>query len=144
MTKNSLTGSCHCTNIALLFDTEQRPSDLSARFCTCSYCKRLYARYTSDPNGSVALTIAEDESVIRYRFGTGNADFLTCGRCGVYVGAVADLVDGQRMVINIGVLDCADQFRTPEDHSYEGEDANARTSRWSARWTPVIVKTRPD
>ena len=118
----AMIGGCHCGNIRLTFETEKSPEDLGSRFCTCSYCARQNARYGSDPEGSVTLEIEDETKVIRYRFGTSNADFTSCGRCGVYLGAVADLGHERRMVINVMALDKGSLFPTPLDHSYDGED----------------------
>ncbi len=129
-------GSCHCGAINVCFETA---ADLVTRECLCSYCQRQGARYTSDANGHIDLSFTED-GVLRYRFGTAQADFLSCRTCGVYVGAVAALGEDHLMVLNINSLENHDQFPEPQPHDYDGEAADARAGRWQERWTPVTLK----
>ena len=79
-------GHCHCRALGFTFDTD-RP--LAPRACRCGFCRKHAARTVADPRGSALLDLGAD--VVRYRFGTRTTDFLICGRCGVYVGAAAEL-----------------------------------------------------
>ena len=62
---------------------------LAPRACQCGFCRRHGARTVSDPAGAASLSLGE--KAMRYRFGTGTTDFLICGRCGVYVAALAQM-----------------------------------------------------
>jgi hypothetical protein len=82
----------------------------------------------------------EDATALsRYRFGHKTADFIFCGRCGGYLGAVTE-EDGQAlMVINIRALDPQPEgLPAAQPMSYEGETSDDRNTRRSARWTPVL------
>ena len=82
----------------------------------------------------------EPQRASRYRFGHKTADFIFCGRCGGYLGAVTNIDGRVLMVINIHSLDPR-PIGMPEAQpmSYEGESSNARDSRRAVRWTPVKI-----
>jgi hypothetical protein len=42
----------------------------------------------SDRTGAVRILVHDPALLIRYGFGLRTADFLLCGRCGTYLGAV--------------------------------------------------------
>ena len=131
-------GSCHCGSLAFEFRTALEPSEWSVRNCQCSFCRLHGALYTSDPAGSIEFTHRDPQQVSRYRFGHKTADFIFCGRCGGYLGAVAEHDGRQVMVVNIQVLDPRPGgLAAAQSMSYEGESDAARNSRHAARWTPV-------
>lgn len=74
-------GSCHCGKVK--FRTRLKGGLLSARRCTCSFCRM---------RGAVALTadpmefeiIAGEENLTLYRFNTGTAKHYFCSTCGIY------------------------------------------------------------
>ncbi len=75
----------------------------------------------------------------RYRFGQKTADFVFCGRCGGYLGAVTEEDGKPLMVINLRALDPQPEgLPAAQPMSYEGETTGDRNTRRSARWTPVI------
>ena len=131
-------GHCHCGALAFEFDTALEPPAWPVRACQCSFCRAHGAVCTSDPAGSIRFTHREPELVSRYRFGHKTADFVFCGRCGGYLGAVME-ADGRSIaVININAMDPRpDKLPAAQPTSYDGEVGNARNSRRAARWTPV-------
>jgi hypothetical protein len=128
------TGQCHCGALRVEFETG---NPLAPRACQCSFCRKHNARMVSDPDGSAVLML--DGEVIRYHFGTRTTDFLLCGRCGIYVGAVAAIGGRTYATLNLNLFDepRLDLEATPV--SYEGEDAGSRADRRRARWTPARV-----
>lgn len=126
------TGQCHCGAIRLAFETA-RP--LAPRACQCGFCRKHGARTVADPEGSAVLTLGPE--TVRYRFGTGTTDFLICGRCGIYVGAAAELAGRLYVTLNLNAFDDPrlDLAATPV--SYDGEDAAAKADRRRAKWTPA-------
>lgn len=131
-------GSCHCGALEFEFHTALAPANWSVRACQCSFCRAHGALYTSDPAGSIKFTHRDAAQVSRYRFGHKTADFVFCGRCGGYLGAVTELDGWQLMVINIQVLDPRPGgLAAAQSMSYEGESGDARNSRHATRWTPV-------
>ena len=131
-------GSCHCGALGFEFHTALEPAAWSLRACQCSYCRAQGGVYTSDPAGEVHFTHQEPELLSRYRFGHKTADFIFCGRCGGYLGAVTDLGGETLAVININALDPRPNgLPAAQAMSYDGESSGARDSRRAVRWTPV-------
>ena len=125
-------GQCHCCAIRFSFETTH---PLAPRACQCGFCRKHNARTVADPQGSAELTLGGE--VTRYRFGTGTTDFLICSRCGVYVGAVAELYGRLYATLNLNAFDDPrlDLQATPV--CYDGEGAAAKAGRRRERWTPV-------
>jgi hypothetical protein len=73
-------GRCHCGNVTFTLRWEPVPSEIPARACTCSFCTKHGAVWTSCPTGSLAVAIRTPASVARYRFGTGTAESHVCTR----------------------------------------------------------------
>lgn len=125
-------GRCHCGAIRLSFETA-RP--LAPRSCQCRFCRRHNARTVTDPAGSAMLALAEE--TIRYRFGTRTSDYLICGRCGVYVGAIADLGGAVYATLNLNAFDDPRLDLVAVPVSYDGEGAAEKAERRRANWTPA-------
>ena len=49
--------------------------------------------------------VTNPTAVLRYRFDTGTADFLICGRCGVYVGAQTEEAGRYYAIANLRTLE---------------------------------------
>ena len=131
-------GQCHCGAVGFEYETANPPSAWPVRACQCTFCLKHHGVYTSDPNGSVHFTHREPQLLTRYRFGHQTADFIFCGRCGGYLGAITE-EGGQRLaVLNIHALDPVPEgLPAAQPMSYEGENPGDRNTRRSARWTPV-------
>ena len=131
-------GRCHCGNISFVFDTSARLDVLGLRACQCSFCRAHGARTTSYPKGAIAIKVADESKLQRYRFGLNTADFFICRDCGVFVGAMME-EDGKRWItVN------ANTFRPVPAYDIAGaandfgaEDASSRGDRRKLKWTPV-------
>jgi hypothetical protein len=96
------------------------------------------AAYTSDPAGSVRFAHQDASALARYRFGQETADFVFCGRCGGYLGAVTEEGGQALMVLNLRAFDPQPEgLPVAQPMSYEGETTGDRNTRRAARWTPV-------
>jgi len=60
-----------------VFESDLAPDQIGVR--------KHGARTITDPKGCMKITVRAAENLIRYRFGLKTADYLVCGRCGVYV-----------------------------------------------------------
>ena len=139
MSERAFEGRCHCGAIGYTFRTAAPPSEWTVRECQCSFCRGHGARTTADPNASVRLKVADASRLIRYRFDTGTADFLICGECGVYLGAVITSGDGRQFAtLNINAIREPLDVPAAQPVSYDGESANQRRGRREERWTPVV------
>lgn len=131
-------GRCHCGAVGFEYRTDKPVGEWPVRACQCSFCVRHGAAYTSDPAGSVRLVHEDASKLSRYRFGQQTADFVFCGRCGGYLGAVTEEDGATLMVINLRALDPQPGgLPAAQPMSYEGESRDARDSRRASRWTPV-------
>jgi hypothetical protein len=132
-------GSCHCGALGFEYRTALEPANWSVRACQCSFCRAHGAVSTSDPDGSVQFTHRDPQQLSRYRFGHKTADFILCGRCGAYLGAVTE-VDGRALaVINVNTLEPRPNgLPDAQPMSYDGESGASRGSRRAVRWSPVL------
>ena len=133
-------GSCHCGAIGFEYRTEASPAEWSVRACQCRFCRAHDALSASDPDGELIFTADEPDRLQRYRFALGTADFLLCRNCGVYIGAVIDIGDRHRGIVNThALIPGADEIAAPEAIGYDGEDVAGRVGRREERWTPVTA-----
>lgn len=135
-------GGCHCGALAVEFASEIAPAEMEVRACLCSFCRKHSSRALSDPAGRVRVTIRDPSVVQCYRFGLATADYLLCGRCGVYVSAVMEEAGKHYAIVIVGALDEAERFdRPPVGMDYSAEDEAARRARRRAKWTPAEIIT---
>ena len=85
MTDYSLSGGCHCGNLAFTMTLSQAPGNYTPRACDCDFCRKHGAAYLSDPAGTISLSVRDNRQLGRYRQGSGAAEFLLCRGCGVLV-----------------------------------------------------------
>jgi len=108
------------------------------RACSCRFCRAHGALTTSDPAGRLVFHAREAPALQRYRFGLKSADFLLCGRCGVYLGAQTETAHAAFGIINTHAL-----MPVPEGlpaavvADYSSETASERLARRAQRWTPL-------
>ena len=131
-------GRCHCGAIGFEYSTGRAPADWSIRACQCRFCRAHDALSTSDPDGSLRFFADEPSRLQRYRFGLKTADFLLCGNCGVYLGAVIETGGGRYGIVNTHALvDAPADVAAVQPISYDDEDTAGRVARRAQRWTPV-------
>ena len=138
-------GACHCGSVVVWFETKRAADDIQVRADGCGFCTRHGAKSVTDPEGWLEFRAAPG-SLRRYQFAHRAADFLLCGECGVYMGAVTT-VEGRTVgVLNVvGANIGAFSERDADPVDYEGESAADRTARRLERWTPAaVVEASPD
>ena len=74
------TGGCHCG--AVRFEAELPEPPVPALNCNCSICAMTGFLHIIVPHEQFELVSGSD-TLVSYRFGTGAAEHLFCGRCGV-------------------------------------------------------------
>jgi hypothetical protein len=133
-------GGCHCGNLAFLFEASAPLETLGLRADGCSFCRAHAPRHTSDPHGTVSISVRDVDALVRYRFGHRTADFLICARCGVYIGALMEDGGKSWFVINANALrpPPGDDFPV-QRADLDAEDVPARIARRKKRWTPVTA-----
>lgn len=133
-------GSCHCGALSYRLDWPDSAGRLPARRCTCAYCTRFNAAWTSHPEAGLELVGSEPGVASRYRFGTETADFLFCARCGVTVAAVGAAPRGPIAIINVNTLDRREELDFDRsDSDFEGETRDQRLARRAERWIGRVV-----
>jgi hypothetical protein len=73
-------GGCHCG--AVRFEAELADPPVPALDCNCSICSMTGFLHIMVPHDRFELLSGRD-ALVGYRFGTGAAEHLFCGRCGV-------------------------------------------------------------
>lgn len=74
-----LEGGCHCKAVRFEAEVERAAEILD---CNCSICAMTGFRHLMIPHGDFRL-LSGEEKLTHYRFGTGTAEHLFCGTCGV-------------------------------------------------------------
>ena len=74
-----ISGGCHCR--AVRFEAEV-PPEVELLDCNCSICSMTGFRHLIVPHADFRLLSGADQ-LTSYRFGTGTANHLFCGTCGV-------------------------------------------------------------
>lgn len=137
-------GGCHCGTFRVELRTSCPPSELPLRRCACSFCRKHGATTVTDVEGRLMLRIVDVDEAVRYRFGPKTADFLVCGRCGVYVAAVLTSEAGAVATLNVNVLDDREAFTAePTVVDYDGETPSERRRRRAEAWTVTTIEIGP-
>ena len=118
-------GGCHCGAVA--FEVEA-PAKLVASDCNCSICRMSGYLHLIVPRSRFHLLQGADE-LTEYKFNTGTARHLFCGRCGVKSFYVPrSNPDGYS--VNVRCLDPATiehvEVRLFDDNDREASDAKIR------------------
>jgi hypothetical protein len=135
-------GSCHCGNLRWTLRSALSLTHLPVRTCSCGFCRKHGLLTTSDPQGEMDFISTDREAVIRYRFGTKTADFLMCGRCGVYVGAQMEQAGRYYAIANLRTLESGGELGTVQPMDYSREGVDERRMRRVSRWTPVHLPVK--
>lgn len=75
-----VSGGCHCG--AVRFEAELPAPPVPALDCNCSICRSTGFLHIVVPHEEFELLTGRG-ALVSYRFGTGAAEHLFCGRCGV-------------------------------------------------------------
>jgi len=76
-----MSGSCHCGRLSYTVVLPFEGYSIPVRRCSCSFCNKHGAVYTSHPEGSLRAVIRGPATT--YCFATGTALFYVCSSCGV-------------------------------------------------------------
>jgi hypothetical protein len=137
MNQHEHRGSCHCGNLRWALHSALSLAQLPVRTCGCGFCRKHGLLTTSDPQGEMEFIVTNPTAVLRYRFDTGTADFLSCGRCGVYVGAQMEEAGRYYAIANLRTLEGEGEVGMVQPMDYSRESVGERLTRRASRWTPV-------
>lgn len=79
MSEVTIQGGCHCHAVRFEADV---PSTVEVLDCNCSVCSMTGFRHLIVPHSDFRL-LSGEKALTSYRFGTGAANHLFCGVCGV-------------------------------------------------------------
>jgi hypothetical protein len=132
-------GSCHCGNVKFRLDWLPEPTEVPARACGCTFCRKHGGVWTSCPNGSLTVEVENPSRVSRYAFGTKTADFHVCATCGA-VPLVTSEIDGNTYaVVNVNTFEAFDPPLVKHAvANFDGEDAATRLARRARGWIPNV------
>ena len=131
----SITGKCHCGNIALALEWEGELTEIPARACGCSFCVKHGGVWTSNPKARLVVTIRDASLASKYAFGTRTASFHVCTRCGVVPLVTSDIANRRYAVVNVNVLENVDPSRVRRSAAnFEGEEVGNRLARRERNW----------
>ena len=137
-------GRCHCGNIAFALDGFADSAAIVARACTCTFCTRHGAAWTSSPAGVLRVAIADAARATTYAFGTSTAAFHVCTRCGG-VPLVTSEIGGDRFaVVNVRHFETIDPATLAiAPATLDGENVDARLSRRRRLWIGDVAFVAP-
>ena len=128
-------GRCHCGNITFTLTWEPDPLEIPARACTCSFCTKHGGVWTSNPNGSLRICIAEASLVSKYAFGTRTAEFHVCSRCGVVPVVTSEIDARVYAVVSVNAFEGVEpSLMRHAPATFEGEDECSRLARRKRNW----------
>ena len=135
----AITGGCHCGGIQYRLSWPVSAQQIPARSCSCSYCTRFAATWTSHPEARLNVMFGTRDQEVRYRFGTQTADFIFCRGCGLLCLAISRIDEHDYAVVNINTFSPQDII--PLDHSksdFSGEQTTDRLTRRKRRWISTV------
>ena len=132
-------GRCHCGNISFSLTWEPDPDHIQGRACSCSFCSKHGGVWTSNPRGTLRVSVKDPLLVSKYTFGTGNATFHTCARCGI-VPVVTSQIEGRLYaVVSVNAFEGIDPaIIQRESTNFDDEDSHTRAARWKRNWIPHV------
>jgi len=140
MDMRTIEGRCHCGNIHYELAWPASEFPLTVRECSCTFCQKHGALYTSHPQSQLFINVDNNEQLTRYRFGHETADFVLCGRCGSLMFAICPLDGNDYAVINANNFEnLTSQEMIHSVTNFDEEDIDGRLRRRKKNWTPSVT-----
>jgi hypothetical protein len=138
-------GKCHCGNISFVLDWKGEPAEIAARACSCSFCRKHGAMWTSNSKSMLEVTVRDPTQSVTYRFGTETAEFHVCSRCGVAPVVTSHIEDHVYAVVNVNTFENVEASLLRQDSAnFEGEEADSRLARRTRNWIADVRFRQPD
>ena len=138
---HKLSGGCHCGNIRVNMGLTCAPDTYCPRACDCDYCRKHGASYISDVHGSLAIRVADQREIRKYRQGAGLADFILCRGCGVLVCVLYDRDGRLFAAVNANAVDARESLGAPQSVSPKRLSGQEKMQRWQEVWFSDVVLT---
>jgi len=130
----AVSGGCHCGNILVELELSRPANTYNPRACDCTFCRKHGAAYISDPQGRLDIRIKSEGDSRFYRQGSGTAECLLCGVCGVLVGALYRENNRIYAAINAQVVDAPTAFGAEQTASPKALAQPDKVNRWRDIW----------
>lgn len=130
-----ISGKCHCGNISFSLTWQPDPTEILANVCSCSFCTKHGAVWTTCPSGSLKVTVKETTLVSKYAFETKTAHFHICSRCGVVPVVTSEIEGRLYAVVSVNALEGVEPSlirRVPRN--FGGESTEDRLERRQRHW----------
>ena len=135
---------CHCGNISADVVLSKAISSFIPRSCDCDFCVKHGAAYISDPEGSLTIHIRNSDQVLKYKQGSGIAEFLMCRKCGVLVGVTYSHEKDVMGSLNARTLKNRNELEPPQSVSPKLLSDAEKTNRWEHLWFPSVIIEKTD
>lgn len=133
-------GGCHCGGVRFVYRTALPTERWPVRRCTCSFCVRLGARYTSAADATLQVAVQDPSVAADYEFGTKTAKFFRCNRCGVMLFARSRIDGSDYAVLNVNTLDDSESLPLAvQDMDFDGEEPGDRLRRRRRNWIADVT-----
>ena len=132
-------GSCHCRNLTFELTWDPDPSEIPARACDCSFCTKHGGVWTSNPGGSLTVSVEQPSLVSKYAFGTNTAVFHICSRCGIVPVVTSDIDHQLYAVVNVNAFNnVAPSLVRRAPISLDDENVESRLARRKRGWIAKV------
>jgi hypothetical protein len=138
-TTRTITGKCHCGNIAFELQWPEADGDIAVRACGCDFCVKHGGVYTSHPQGVLTARVGDPAAVNRYRFGTETAEFYVCTRCGAVPFVTSEIDNNLYAVVNVNTFENVPREQLQRSASdFSGETTTNRLARRQRNWIASV------
>jgi len=137
--KHTVTGGCHCHNVAVTMQLSRSPEFYHPRACDCDFCTRHGAAYISDAEGVLAIRIHDKRAVGKYLQGDQLAEFVLCRTCGVLIGVVYQSGERLYAAVNANIVGTGSGFGERQASSPKQLSASEKTKRWKSVWFAEVA-----
>jgi hypothetical protein len=131
---HALRGGCHCGSIRAELELTRSPDSFHPRACDCDFCRKHAAAWVSDPEGSARIRISHERRALTYRQGSGQAELLLCGHCGILVAALYRSAERLYAAINARIFHGAAAFGSEQPVSPKTLSERQKAERWQDIW----------
>ncbi len=120
-----LHGSCHCGNAAYVLNWP-RGGDIPVRRYACSFRRKRGATHAAHRDAALAVTVADNQGLSRYRFASETADLCFCSKCCVFALVTSKIDERFSAVVNVNTLHDFPLPAEVETRNFHGETVEDR------------------
>jgi hypothetical protein len=131
---HGLSGGCHCGGVRVELELSRSPDTYHPRACDCDFCRKHAAAWLSDREGQLRIRGENNAQAVTYRQGSGQAELLLCGNCGVLVAALYRRQERLYAAVNVRALEGGAAFGTELPVSPKTLSVGKKAERWQDIW----------